>query len=104
MDSNGSSRMILTNANNDMSPSFSPDGAEIVYFSHGDIFIMNSDGSNKRQLTNTSAKEDIPLFLDDGSRIIFHSDIEGNYEIYSMNKDGSDQQNLTNNQADDMLY
>src|SRR5687768_5142216 len=61
------------------------------------IFVMNSDGSNPMQLTNTGDFE--PAFSPDGSKIAFHSFRDGNAEIYVMNSDGSNQINLTNNAA-----
>ncbi|MBU7017297.1 MAG: PD40 domain-containing protein [Theionarchaea archaeon] len=36
-----------------------------------------------------------------GSKVVFVSDRDGNYEIYVMNADGTDQVNITNNPADD---
>ena len=36
------------------------------------------------------------------SKIAFHSDRDGNYEVYDMNADGSDVTRLTDNPADDM--
>jgi TolB protein len=47
----------LTNGGNNASPSYSPDGQYIVFNSlrnnnQADLYIMNADGSNLRQLTN----------------------------------------------------
>ena len=36
-------------------PSWSPDGAMIAFVSEGDIHVMNADGSNRVNLTNSSA-------------------------------------------------
>ena len=99
-----SNHMILTYGNNDHTPSFSPDGNQIVYCSNDDIFLMNSDGSKKQQLTINTDYDGNPLFLPDGSHIIFQSNRDGNFEIYIMDKDDSNLQNLTNNQAVDKLY
>ena len=43
-----------------------------------------------------------PSFSPDGTKIVFMSERDGNYEIYIMNADGSGQINLTNNTADDV--
>jgi Tol biopolymer transport system component len=37
----------------------------------------------------------------DGTKIVFLSDRDGNYEIYTMNADGSGQTRVTNNPAID---
>ncbi len=66
-----------------------------------EIYIMNADGSNARDLTNTpNADEDDPVWLPDG-RILFLTNRDGNWELYAMNRDGSGVTNLTNNPADD---
>ena len=69
----------LTNSPaNDYDPSFSPDGSKIVFKSTrddklGDIFVMDSDGSNEENLTRkrTKTEEWDPTFSADGSKIIF---------------------------------
>lgn len=77
-------------------PSLSPDGEHIVFVrqlegDRSDIFLMDSDGSNMRNLTQTPhAEEDTPVFSPDGSKIAFASDREGNWNIYQMNVDGTD--------------
>ena len=58
---------------------------------------MNADGSNQTRLTNNAANDVHPSFSGDGSKIVFDSDRDGNYEIYVMNADGSNQTRLTNN-------
>jgi Tol biopolymer transport system component len=62
-----------------------------------DIFIMNSDGSNVRQLTNTPGYDGGPFFSPDGKRICWRRFSKDGLlaEIYTMNIDGSDVQQLT---------
>jgi TolB protein len=67
-----------------------------------EIYIMNSDGSNPRNLTQTpKAEEDDPVWLPDG-RILFVGNREGNWDLFAMNRDGSGLINLTHDPADDM--
>lgn len=75
-------------------PSWSPDNNKILYEatpSSQEIFIMNSDGTNKKQLTNLN-RSFISSFSKDGTKIVF---ISGR-DIYTMNADGSEQKKITN--------
>lgn len=61
-----------------------------------EIYIMNSDGSEQTNLSNSPANEWFPSWSPDGNKIVFMSDRTGHFEIYVMNADGSDQVQLTN--------
>ena len=80
-------------------PSYSPDGARIVYqsriFDQSEIYVMDADGSNETRLTNNSADDTHPSFSPDGSRILFDSNRDGVWHLFTMNVDGSDQVRLT---------
>jgi hypothetical protein len=62
---------------------------------------MDADGSNVVQVTNTNAVEEHPTWSADGTRIVFSSTRDGNFELYVMNVDGSSQTRLTNDAASD---
>ena len=56
MDSDGSNRRALTDEQTGgANPRWSPDGLSIAFKSHGDIYIINADGPELRQLTNSPA-------------------------------------------------
>lgn len=82
-------------------PHFSPDGDSIVFTTNRDedyeIYVMNSDGSVQRRLTDSRGIDMHPRWSPDGERIAFTSNRDGNYEIYVMNRDGSDLIRVTNN-------
>lgn len=90
----------------DGSPSWSPDGTKIVFYSERDgnseIYVMGADGSNPTRLTYTAASEGYPNFSPDGKKISFDTDRDGNFEIYVMNADGSNPTRLTHNTARDV--
>jgi Tol biopolymer transport system component len=58
-----------------------------------DIWVMNADGSNKRQVTKLNKASFAPYFFPDGKRIIFSSnnaDPKGrDFDLYMINVDGS---------------
>ena len=57
---------------------------------------MDIDGENPRRLTNNDARDERPFLSPDGTRILFMSNRDGNYEIYTMAPDGSGQTRMTN--------
>lgn len=85
------------------SMSFAPDGK--IYFSSGmsgneEIWSVNRDGSGKRQLTNTTADESLPLpAAPDGNLIVFTSNRTGAAHVWRMNADGSNQTQVTNKEG-----
>jgi len=84
-------------------PSWSPNGTKIVYYgavryggSDHEIYVMDADGSNTQQLTDNGGNDRNPIWLPDGSRIVYISDQNGgSYDLWSMNPDGTDQVQLT---------
>jgi Tol biopolymer transport system component len=68
-----------------------------------EIYAMDADGSNVRNLSNSPAGDHDPRYSPDGSRIAFQTNRDGNWEIYVMNADGSDQTRLTFGPASDEL-
>ena len=58
------------------------------------IFLVNSDGSETVQLTDSGRNEN-PKFSPDGSRIAFSSYRDGSRQIYIMNINGSNQKRIT---------
>lgn len=80
-------------------PDFSPDGGEIAYTytapdSSRDIFATAPDGSGARLVIEDAR---YPQWSPDGTRILFHSDRAGQYELYTVAPDGTNLQRLTNN-------
>ena len=64
---------------------------------------MNADGSDQVNITNSGTYNDGPTWSNDGTKIAFVSNRDGNYEIYMMNPDGSNQTRITVNEAPDQL-
>lgn len=106
-----STRTKLTEGPISSSGRFSPDGQSIVYvhvdsstttFSVTNVYIMNRDGSGKRNVTNSDTLSTInPVWSPDGSKILFINwegrNQSGNlkYNIYSISHDGTGMIQLT---------
>lgn len=99
MDANGHNLRQLTGniafdrgggAYDDFAPVWSPDGARIAFQTNRgvsgnyEIYVMNADGSGRRNITNNPALDAGPAWSADGRRIAFTSDRDGNWEIYSV--------------------
>lgn len=105
LDAGGLITRLTDFADRDSSPTWSPDGTQIAFRrrtdGNSDIFVMNSDGTDVRQLTNSPAFDGDPAWSPDGTEILFTSDRAGNFDIWVMNADGSGQVALTDHPGDD---
>jgi Tol biopolymer transport system component len=70
-----------------------------------EIFIMNADGSDQRQVTQLGAASFAPFFHPDGKHIIFASNVGDpagrNFDIYLVNDDGTGLERITTNPSFD---
>ncbi|HLJ28147.1 MAG TPA: hypothetical protein VKY85_15655 [Candidatus Angelobacter sp.] len=65
-----------------------------------EIWVMDADGSHKRQVTHNGAANFAPYFLPDGKRIIFASNVNDprngrDFDLYIINEDGTGQERIT---------
>ena len=70
----------------------SPNGQWIAFSSGGgrqDLFLIRSDGTGMRQLTDDPAKDRGLAWSRDGQRIYFMSDRSGRYDLWAIRADGS---------------
>ena len=76
--------------------SFTPDGRTIIYSGDDkDIWSINRDGGEQRQLTNSPFADFLPCVSPDGRYIFFTSNRAGSNQVWRMNADGSNQIQLT---------
>jgi TolB protein len=130
MDADGKNVRRLTNElGYDGGPFWSYDGKQIVYRAHHpktdqqktdyigllkqnlirpttlEIWVMNADGSNKRQVTSNGKANFGPYFFPDGRRIIFASNMDDprgrNFDLYKINADGTGLERITFNETFD---
>ncbi len=127
MDADGTNKRQLTEREGYQGGAFfSPDGDRIVYrafhprddeereeyrrlLDEGlvaggrlDIFVMDADGSNKRQVTDNGASNFAPFFHPDGERIIFSSNLHDpggrSFNLYLIGVDGTGLERVTLNE------
>lgn len=107
----------------DGGPFFSWDGSKIVYRAYhpetpaevadyerllskgllrprrAEIFVMNADGTNKRQLTHNGAANWAPAFHPNGGQVIFSSNLHApgprNFDLYLVDVDGTGLERIT---------
>ena len=117
----GSNIINLTNSNGyDAEGSYSSDGSKILFASNReaysrtltqaeqklfdddssyfmDLFVMDADGSNVKQLTNSPGYDGGPFFSPDNSEVVWRRfNPDGNSaEIWTMDIDGGNQRQLT---------
>ncbi|HEX6732187.1 MAG TPA: protein kinase [Pyrinomonadaceae bacterium] len=74
-------------------------GGQVVYSSsvggNTDLWVMNADGSNQRQLTASSRNNTQPVTTRDGRYLIFVSDRSGTAHIWREDIDGTNPRQLT---------
>ncbi|MDQ3863198.1 MAG: hypothetical protein M3317_06830, partial [Actinomycetota bacterium] len=99
----GGTAKRITVSNGSSDPAYSPDGSRIAFVSTGNqIFVMNADGTGRRQVTTTATAKTDPTWSADGTRIAYVAnsfDVDGqtDLEIWSINADGTGRTQLTNN-------
>ena len=124
-------KRLTTKLGYDGGPFFSPDGKQIVYRSfypkdekevarykdrlkndliepnNFEIWVMNADGSNKRQVTKLGVASFAPFFHPSGKKIIFATNNyakgpqKRNFEIAMVNTDGTGLERITNYESFD---
>lgn len=107
MDADGSNPKRV--AEHGMDPSWSPDGRQIAFASRHDgvfqIYVMNADGSNIRQLTKNNAENSNPAWAPDGKSIAYISATADDRRGLSvMNPDGSQPQGLVHSKHQDFCF
>jgi TolB protein len=85
--------------------SWSPDGKSLSFqgadpidpHNEANVYVLDVATGNYRALTHHDAPQldETPVWLPDGSGLLFQTNRHGPTEIYRMNRDGSNQQRLT---------
>lgn len=81
---------------------WSPDRSQILFYTEAendkyDLYLIDTDGQNLRQLTTHPANDSGGSWSPDGKQIAFHSDRSGDDELYLLNLETEALIQLTNN-------
>lgn len=99
MKPDGSNPHAITSSD-DIDPTWSPDGSMIAFASSRmgtrQLFIMNADGSNIRQVTDLKDMGGRSSWSPDGTRLAFYAGPSEDRNIYVINVDGANLVQLTN--------
>ena len=83
---------------------FAPEGRIVYEGNDGDIWIINRDGGEQRQLTNNSFSDVHPRMSPDGRYIFFTSNRSGSSQVWRMNVDGTNQVQLTKREGGHPIF
>ena len=88
----------------------SPDGKRVVYTvayysvpenkSNREVFVMNADGSDNKQITKTGFAENEAVWIKGGSKLAFLCNESGSSQLWEMNPDGTDRKRLSDYDKD----
>ena len=88
----------------------SPDGSKILYSvsyysipenkGNSELFTMNVDGTDKKQITKTATRETAAKWINKGELIAFLSSESGSMQLWTMRPDGSDRKQITFREGD----
>jgi TolB protein len=93
------SRRLTQSDGIDTSPSYAPDGSQIVFESDRGgaqrLWVMNSDGSNQHPISAGDGSYSTPVWSPRGDYIAFTKQAGGEFIIGVMKPDGSGERTLT---------
>ena len=75
--------------------------SEVMDWTWLNIYVMDTNGQNVRQLTNGPSRNGMPAWSPDGTKIAFTSDRNGSFNIFVMSADGHDICQVTDSENGD---
>ena len=68
--------------------------------SNREVFVMNADGSDNKQITKTGFAENEAVWIKGGTKIVFLCNESGSSQLWEMNPDGTDRKRLSDYDKD----
>jgi TolB protein len=112
VNADGTNLELLFARTDDNSAEWAPDGAKVAFIrnttSGSNLFVMNADGTDVRQLTNHPGRDefwgdwtnDYDRWSPDGKRMVFTNEVDGRAELHVIDADGTNEVQLTNYTAE----
>ena len=73
----------------------SPDGKEVAFIVHGDVYVTSVDYKTTKQITNTPEQERDVDFAPDGRSLVYASERNGLWQIYQASLVNKDEKQFT---------
>jgi Tol biopolymer transport system component len=91
----GGAATPLSTSGVDFGPAASFDGAKLAYVVNRDIWVMNINGTGKKQVTFDGNFNADPAWSPDGKKLVYSGGKDGNAELYSIPSTGGVAKRLT---------
>lgn len=104
-DGSGREMVRVTGFDEDQHPRFSPDGRSIAFIQTNDLYVMDADGGNVRQLTFTPSEGDWwPRWSPNGRLIAHHTDAGSNWGVAVLDVQTTQRTDLFGDGSFETLY
>ena len=101
----GTPTRVFASSNAMTQPALSPDGAWIACRTvspREDLFVMRSDGTDRRRLTDDTFRNRGPQWVRGSEWLVFYSNRGGGYDVWLMRADGTQPRQITKHPEGDV--
>lgn len=73
----------------------SPDGKEVAFVMHGNVYVTSKDYSTTKQITDTPEQERTVSFSPDGKTLVYDSEREGIWQLFTAKRKNPSEESFT---------